>query len=268
MHDSAMKAHHIQILKSTCRGIDAVDAISDRAFPKHTHDQYGIGYIRSGAQRSASDEGPVEAAAGNIIMVNPGEVHDSTPLRGEPRSWRMLYFDPDVMERACVDFDHACGQPHLPAVLKDEALACAFSHLFENVATGDVERSTEETLLFVIARLLHAQDRPVPRCPTKMQQVRRQIMDDLERTVPLRDLAHEIGISPFQLLRGFQKATGLTPHAFRIQQRLSLCRDLIRGHTPLAEAALQSGFADQSHMTRLFVRTFGYTPGHYATSFA
>ncbi len=263
-----MSAHNIQILKSTCPGIDAVDAISDRAFPKHTHDQYGIGYMRSGAQKSASDEGPVEAAAGNIIMVNPGEVHDGTPLGGEPRSWKMLYFDPDVMECACLDLELAHRAPHLPAVLTDKALAFTFCHLFETVATGDMERSAEETLLFVISRLLHAQDRSIPHCPAKMQRVRKQITDDLETTVQLRDLAHEAGISPFQLLRGFQKATGLTPHAFRIQQRLSLCRGLIRNHTPLAEAAVQSGFADQSHMNRLFVRTFGYTPGHYATSFA
>jgi len=33
---------------------------------------------------------------------------------------------------------------------------------------------------------------------------------------------------------------------------------------PLAEAALAAGFADQSHMNRVFVRRYGVSPGIYA----
>ena len=46
-----------------------------------------------------------------------------------------------------------------------------------------------------------------------------------------------------------------------LNQRLEQARRLIRDGHGLAEAALQAGFADQSHMTRLFGRQFGYTPG-------
>ncbi|HTN99015.1 MAG TPA: helix-turn-helix transcriptional regulator, partial [Nordella sp.] len=76
------------------------------------------------------------------------------------------------------------------------------------------------------------------------------------------------GLSKFQLLRGFCKATGLTPHAYLVQRRVALARTLIAGRLPLAEAALTAGFADQSHMTRLFVRTYGVSPGLYAEAVA
>ncbi|MNW13279.1 Virulence regulon transcriptional activator VirF [compost metagenome] len=56
----------------------------------------------------------------------------------------------------------------------------------------------------------------------------------------------------------------MTPHAYQIQRRLLLARQLIRRGMTLADAAAASGFADQSHMTRLFVRTYGVSPRRYA----
>jgi AraC-like DNA-binding protein len=67
--------------------------------------------------------------------------------------------------------------------------------------------------------------------------------------------------SRFQLLRQFRSKYGVTPHAWLLQQRAERARALIRQRTPLADAAALSGFADQSHMTRVFVRQFGFTPG-------
>ena len=82
----------------------------------------------------------------------------------------------------------------------------------------------------------------------------------------LADLARECGLGPFQVLRGFARATGLTPHAYLVQRRIHLARRLIAGGTPLAAAAAASGFADQSHMTRTFCRSYGVSPRAYANA--
>ena len=47
--------------------------------------------------------GMVEAGAGDMITVNPGEVHDGAPIGDAGRSWRMLYFDPAVISAAAED---------------------------------------------------------------------------------------------------------------------------------------------------------------------
>ena len=73
-------------------------------------------------------------------------------------------------------------------------------------------------------------------------------------------------MSQFQLLRVFSTVTGLTPHAYLIQRRLQKARQLIAGGMSLTDASYTAGFADQSHMTRLFVRTYGITPGAYAAA--
>ena len=69
------------------------------------------------------------------------------------------------------------------------------------------------------------------------------------------------GLSKYQVLRRFEQAYGVPPHAWLLQQRGERARGLFRNGSSLAEAAASSGFADQSHMTRLFVRQFGFTPG-------
>jgi AraC-like DNA-binding protein len=86
--------------------------------------------------------------------------------------------------------------------------------------------------------------------------------------VTLEDLAGECGLGRFRLLRDFARTTGLTPHAYLLQRRTELARRLIAAGTPLAEAAIAAGFADQSHMTRNFTRRYGYTPGAYLAACA
>lgn len=71
-----VRQHSIQLLTSFVAGVEAVNSESDFAFGRHTHDQFGIGLMDSGGQKSLSGRGNVESIAGDIITVNPGEVHD------------------------------------------------------------------------------------------------------------------------------------------------------------------------------------------------
>src|SRR5450631_2914516 len=92
---------HIRYFKVGLGGVDAMSATTTRTYPRHTHDQYGIGVIDSGGHASLSGRGQVGASAGTLIFVNPGEVHDGRALGGRPRSWRMLYLDPAAMFTTC-----------------------------------------------------------------------------------------------------------------------------------------------------------------------
>jgi AraC-like DNA-binding protein len=91
--------------------------------------------------------------------------------------------------------------------------------------------------------------------------VRERLVDDLQRTPSLAELATLAGVSRFQLLRRFEEAHGAPPHAWLLSQRAERARAAIRAGTPLAQAAADCGFSDQSHMTRVFVRQYGVTPG-------
>ena len=82
------------------------------------------------------------------------------------------------------------------------------------------------------------------------------------------ELAALSGVSRFQLLRGFSREVGITPHAYIIQRRVILAQRFLADGQTAAEAATQAGFSDQSHMTRAFVRQVGVTPGCYRAAVA
>lgn len=86
--------------------------------------------------------------------------------------------------------------------------------------------------------------------------------------VSLTELAALAGVSRFQFLRAFTGEIGTTPHAYLIQRRVCVARQLLAAGEIPAQAAISAGFADQSHMTRAFVRYLGITPARYRAAVA
>lgn len=266
-----MARSQFRMFRSVVPGIEAVAADSNQSFARHTHEQFGIGLVSSGAQKSLSGRGMVEAGAGDIITVNPNEVHDGSPI-GEGRSWRILYFDPEMIAANVSEITEgrrsAVEIPH--PVLHDKAIAAHFEAAFALVTSaGEPRMQHEEAILEIVARVVA---RVVPNegqiGPQSIRTAQEMIDCDPTAAISLSDLARASHLSRFQVLRGFAKATGMTPHAYLVQRRIHLARRMIAGGAPLAEAAVASGFVDQSHMTRVFVRKYGVSPRAYANAVA
>ncbi|MFM0056093.1 AraC family transcriptional regulator [Paraburkholderia phytofirmans] len=257
-------------------GVEATVAETAHAFPRHSHDRFGVGVIVSGGHRSASGRGLVEARANDAIMVNPGEVHDGSPLDERGRAWRMLYFEPSMLVTAASELTGAAAheielsQP----VAHDPLLKRLFERLFavavEAPSVPD-DLAREEALLELLGHVVrvHA-TRPARSWSTDalgpIARAKARIDDDPSSPLTLADLAADSGMSRFQLLRGFAHEMGLPPHAYRMQRRVVLARQWIARGATLADAAAAAGFADQSHMTRAFVRLLGVTPANYAAA--
>ena len=73
-------------------------------------------------------------------------------------------------------------------------------------------------------------------------------------------LASACGVSAGHLARTFRKVTGTGLHNFHVLMVLQKAKAFLRGGAPLAAAAIDSGFYDQAHLNREFVRTYGFTP--------
>jgi len=94
--------------------------------------------------------------------------------------------------------------------------------------------------------------------------VREALESAIDDPPPLAVLADDNGISRFALLRQFKKDFGVTPHAFTLGLRVDRARQRLARGADLAEVALELGFADQPHFTRVFRRQVGLAPGDYA----
>jgi AraC-like DNA-binding protein len=248
-------------------GIQAMTASTARSYPRHTHDQYGIGVVDAGGHASWSDRGQVEAGPGSLICVNPGEVHDGRAVGRGWRTWRLLYIEPETMRAECADaLDEAAGTFVFGSpVFSDERVRRLFDAAF--TARG---RMAAETAFLTLVAHLRAHSTLAPRASREpapcIRRARDRIDADPSSQLTLAQLAREARVSRYQLIRGFVRELGLTPHAYIVQQRLALVRRLLRARRPAAEAALLAGFCDQSHMTRCFVRQFGVPPGRYSSS--
>jgi AraC-like DNA-binding protein len=253
-------------LQCSIPGVRAVQAQSAHGFPPHMHDDYGVGRIRSGAQKSRSGRGMVEASAGDVITCNPDEVHDGRPI-GDSRAWTMLYFDRSLITAAFADVREQTAHFEFERPrLRDRRAAIRFERLFDRLTAPDADdlRSAEELLLQLIAELWRpGSDTPLRSPPQSVMKIVRRIDSDPATPAPLAELASEAGFSAYRLIRAFRGITGLTPHAYTIQRRLQLARRLLAERMPIAEAALSAGFADQSHLTRMFSRTYGVSPGDF-----
>lgn len=86
---------------------------------------------------------------------------------------------------------------------------------------------------------------------------------DFQQTPSLEQMAAEVGLSRFHLLRSFQKHTGLSPRQWAMQLRTRRAQGLLRLGLPAGEVAHRLGFADQSHLNRHFRAAYGISPGRY-----
>jgi AraC-like DNA-binding protein len=265
----AKHTHQVIFHRCTVAGVEAMTLFSDHSFPRHSHDQYGFGIMTSGAQRSWSAVGQVESIAGDVIMLNPGEMHDGTPVDRSARGWKIMYFDPTLIAREIADeLQH--GEFVIQPVARDRILARQVLRLFANLERTVADHlAVEESLVSCLMHVMqkHRLGTRVAKCasPSVARAISR--LDGApEAAVSLAELAALSGVSRFQLLRGFAREVGTTPHAYLVQRRVSVARQhLAAGKSPSESAAL-AGFADQSHMTRAFVRQFGITPARYQTA--
>jgi AraC-like DNA-binding protein len=94
------------------------------------------------------------------------------------------------------------------------------------------------------------------------QRVKQMLLDDLQADVSLSELAQACGISVRQFARGFKATTGLPPHRWLLRRRVERAKEFLEhSDESLSGIALACGFADQSHLTRVFQALAGSSPG-------
>ena len=95
----------------------------------------------------------------------------------------------------------------------------------------------------------------------------RFVNDNLDSKLKWDEIASDVGLDPFTFGRGFKLSTGMTPHQYIIRCRLRRAmRLLAREELTLADIALEVGCSCQSHLTTLFRKHLGTTPGAFRVS--
>jgi AraC family transcriptional regulator len=102
------------------------------------------------------------------------------------------------------------------------------------------------------------------RRPRWLEQAREIVHERCAEPMSVTAIAHEVGVHPVHLAQVFRREFGQTCGDYIRRRRIELaCRRLVTTDDPLADIALDAGFADQSHFSRTFRRVVGTTPADY-----
>jgi AraC family transcriptional regulator len=100
--------------------------------------------------------------------------------------------------------------------------------------------------------------------PWQMQRARDFINANLAGDPSISQVADACGLSAGYFVRAFKQATGVPPHRWLTKQRVERAKELLQDpRQELSDIAQLCGFVDQSHFTRVFSRSEGYSPGRW-----
>ncbi|WP_300624975.1 AraC family transcriptional regulator [uncultured Megasphaera sp.] len=243
-----------------------------RPFPNHFHDYYVIGFIEQGERRlwCRNQEYPIRP--GCILLFNPGDTHACVQTDGGVLDYRGFNIATEIMLDLAEEITGKRALPGFsPAVLRDEDVSCYLRPLHDLVMNGSLEFGKEESLLFMLSLLMQRCGQPfedcIPECREEIERACAFMAEHAAERISLDQICREAGLSKSTLLRAFAKSKGVTPYCYLESLRIGRAKKLLeQGASPM-EAALQTGFSDQSHFTNYFTRFIGLTPGAYRDIF-
>jgi AraC family transcriptional regulator len=175
-----------------------------------------------------------------------------------------------MQELAFQDITAPAAAP--PTVVSSEFLAVLNGLLAEAKAEAPRERSLTVGWLDRFESILAQAHSPstldasaTPRtgglAPWQVSRVKRYIETHLSQRLNVSELAALVHLSDSHFARASKTSLGCSPHAYVIQQRIEFAKRLVlETDLPLSQVALESGLADQAHLSRLYRRFFGATP--------
>ena len=97
--------------------------------------------------------------------------------------------------------------------------------------------------------------------PWQMRRAKDALLANLNGKISLQEVAQACDLSLSHFSRSFRQSFGEAPYQYILKARVEAAKSMIRQrHMAMAEISLACGFADQSHMTRVFSREVGVSP--------
>lgn len=241
-------------------------------FPNHFHEHYVIGFVEQGERVLSCKNQEYHIQPGDILLFNPGDSHGCVQSDGGTFAYRAFNIPQSTMLALAEELIDSLTLPCFAQnVLRDDTLADCLRSLHELVLQGRSDFQKEELLLYLFSALLDrcgqlpAYDPSV--CAQEVEAVCSFIQQHYAEHLTLEQLCRCAGLSRSTLLRTFVQAKGVTPYRYLEAIRIQKARQLLGQGLSPAEAALRTGFADQSHFTKTFSRFIGLTPGLYREVF-
>lgn len=250
-------------------GVEYMEAhFHGSAYHKHRHDTYAICLTTMGVQSFEYRGATQTSLPGQVVVLHPDELHDGRAGTDDGFSYKIMYVEPALIFEAVQAICGAHGSlPFVRApVVANRRLVAALQTAFDR--TG--EPLALDGLVLQLAEGLIDADPSCVRLGTSrhldelaLERARLFLDANSTRIVHSGDLETLSGMTRYELARQFRQRYGTSPYRYLLMRRLNRARRLLATSQPLADIALDAGFADQAHFSRMFKAAFGLTPARY-----
>ncbi|MDE5576153.1 MAG: AraC family transcriptional regulator [Oscillospiraceae bacterium] len=296
-----MKGEIRQVSYDRELGIEACffEGIS-QPFPPHFHEYYVVGFIESGRRRLSVCGKEFTAETGDILLFNPRDNHFCRGLDGNTLTYGAFNIKSEAMEKLASktagireplrfsenlvrdgDLFLSVKRLHEAVMRPQENILCC--HNFTGKANSLPRREKvsatalhekEELFLLTFSRLIaeysersENEARAVPERRVETEKACLYMQENFSEHISLDKLCRLTALSRAALVRSFAKEKGISPYRYLENIRLEAARRFLeQGEAPV-EAALKTGFSDQSHFTNFFRSYIGLTPKQYGNIF-
>lgn len=240
-------------------------------YKKHFHEEYSIGIIEEGVSRVWCDGEELQAGAGQLIGIPPLLPHACNPDEKSDWSYKMLFIHPGWISQTLGRDISWSGSPFFQEAA-NRACSRLMNRMIGQLKDGAPPLETEESAVAFITMALGVQEAScreanrTSREEERMGLVQDYLHEHFLEKVTLEELERVSGVSRYRIIRLFKEQTGLPPHAYQSLLRVNYAKKRLKPGKPLADAAMEAGFYDQSHFTRVFKHCTGVTPQRYIRS--
>lgn len=236
----------------------------------HSHVQWSLGAVTAGESTFHYRQANHHVHAGSLVLMNPEWVHACNPIANQPWAYRMLYVDIDWLTKLRHEaglIASPCWQDISTAVITTPRWYTGYLRMTNILLASQRnlydKQNAARAYLLALMHHLSAQPTQQRPPPSVLLELATYLDEHASDKVSLDTLCARSGYSPGHLIRAFKQYFNLTPHAYLINRRIQLGQRALKQGEPIADAALRTGFSDQSHFQRTFKRLVAATPHQY-----
>ena len=235
--------------------------VADQMLPLHAHETANLVLVLAGSFLKCAGSARDECAPGMVFYQPPEQEHANT-FHGAGGRCLTFEIDHDVADRyrrlVELPSSHVAASPLL------STLAVRLDGEFQT--DDDASHIAIEGLVMeAIAELARFEPRRgASSLAAAVERAWRIVRRESEQPLGLEDIASRVGANPVSLARAFRRRYRMTlGEAIRRERVAVACRLLEDGELPIGQIAARCGFADQSHLARVFRRVMGTSPSRY-----
>ena len=242
-------------------------------FPNHLHEYYVIGFIEKGQRHLSCKNKEYTIEPGDLLLFNPRDNHTCEQIDGQALDYRCINIAVQTMQKAALEIT---GKDFLPyfteQVIFHSELVDLLKELHLVIMREEKSFKKEELFFFLLEQLIAEYTEQKTAATqlepsTEINAICNFLEKNYAENISLNDLCQLTGLSKYYLLRSFTRQKGISPYSYLETIRIAKAKVLLeQGFLPI-EAALQTGFTDQSHFSNFFKRFIGLTPKQYMKIF-